>query len=208
LAAPRRTQQERSQLARTSLIEAAINLIYERGFAQVTMADIAARTGFTRGAIQHHFEGRNELVLAILHEVESRVTKSFSEPLAHEKDSVAERIDLLLEHLGEISRAPAYLAVIDIWLASRAEENLRDAVRQSVLRSATSYRQLWQRVFGADIPAKTISDCRRVVVAVLRGMALTSVFTSDANVHQATLATTKAIIRQYMLSNIRQNAAS
>ena len=38
---PRRTQEERTAAARSSVINAAISLIVERGFAHTTMADVA-----------------------------------------------------------------------------------------------------------------------------------------------------------------------
>ncbi len=198
---PRMTQQERSARARVSLIEAAIQSICAKGFALTTMADIASLAGLTRGAIQHHFEGRDELVLAILHEVESRIVESFSDVLIDGDLELEQRVSRLIDHLGEVGMSEAYLAVVDIWISTRSEPGLRDAVRDSVLRASASYRELWQRAFGSDVSADAISQCRRVVVAVLRGSVISRIFVEEPRSYAMTLATTKAMVFRHMVSS-------
>ena len=188
------TQQERSTLAREKLIGAAISSICEKGFALTTMAEIATQAGMTRGAIQHHFESRNDLVLAILREVEGRVVATFSDATIDHALPLAERVGRLIDHLGEIGRSDAYLAVMDLWISTRSEPELKDAVRESVLRSSSSYRALWQNSFGDDVPADIISDCRRVVVAVLRGSVISRVFVPNPRSYAMALATLKEMV--------------
>src|SRR5687768_5829268 len=66
-AAPRRrrTQVERSTETRRKLIEAAIQLVHESGFARLTINDVARRAGLTSGAVQHHFSSSRELLRAV-----------------------------------------------------------------------------------------------------------------------------------------------
>src|SRR5271163_4169581 len=110
---PRRTQQERTAAARSSLIDAAITLICEKGFSHTKMAEIASLAGLTRGAIQHHFEGRVELMTTILHEVEGRIRDSFRAAAPDPNHPLGERVDILIDGLGAICRSSAYLAVAD-----------------------------------------------------------------------------------------------
>jgi AcrR family transcriptional regulator len=166
----RRTQQERSTEARSKLIAASIELIVRNGFAATTMADIAALAGLTRGAIQHHFEGRVDLVLAILQEVEDQIS-------------------------GE-----AYLAVIDIWIATRSDPALRDGAKRSLQRSWDYYRELWQRSFIADVPSDVIADCRRMVVVMLRGLAISRVLANEPRSLARTLDTCKIMVTRHMTS--------
>lgn len=201
---PRRTQEVRSKEARTKLIGAAIALICEKGFARTTMAEIASVAGLTRGAIQHHFRGREELLAAILLEVEERVIESFSAASPTPDIPLEKRIDILIDNLGEVCRSNAYLAAIDITCCSRSDPALRDALRQSVRRSADHFRLLWQRTFGTEISEDTISECRRVVVAVSRGLVMSRFFSSEPQrvppSLDMTLVTVKALIRDYMLA--------
>ncbi|MHA6907542.1 TetR family transcriptional regulator [Ralstonia pseudosolanacearum] len=48
------------------MIEAAIEVVSERGIRTATLADVAARAGVTRGAVYGHFPGKPALVAAII----------------------------------------------------------------------------------------------------------------------------------------------
>lgn len=56
----RRTAADRPGL----LARCAFELIAERGFANVSLDDIAARAGVTKGSLYWHFENRQQLILA------------------------------------------------------------------------------------------------------------------------------------------------
>jgi AcrR family transcriptional regulator len=195
----RRTQQSRSEEARAKLLAASIDLICERGFAQTTMADIAQRAGLTRGAIQHHFSGRDELVLAIIHSVEARIIASFDAVAPKGVRDLGERIDHLIDSLGAISVSPAYLAVIDIWIATRADVALGAAIRASTGRSSEAFKRLWLRVFADDVNSDVVDECRRVVVNLMRGIVITQALIPSAGPPGHIFETCKAMVRHHML---------
>lgn len=51
----------------SSIIEAAEGLFINRNYADVTMADIAEAAEVTKGALYHHFPGKEALYLAMMH---------------------------------------------------------------------------------------------------------------------------------------------
>jgi AcrR family transcriptional regulator len=51
---------------RAQLIEAAVQVIGEKGYDRVTLEEVAARAGMTRGAIYGNFKNREELILAVV----------------------------------------------------------------------------------------------------------------------------------------------
>ena len=63
-----RTQAERRAATRGDLLAAAERLIAERGFAEASLADIATVAGVSKGAIYHHFQSKEDLLLALLDE--------------------------------------------------------------------------------------------------------------------------------------------
>lgn len=67
---PRRTQAERRARTRRALISAAREVFSERGFARSAREDICKRAGVTRGALDHHFEGKRGLFEAVFEELE------------------------------------------------------------------------------------------------------------------------------------------
>src|SRR3954451_13223803 len=58
-----RSQEERTSATRARLIEAALDLLLSKGYAAATTVDIAARAGLTRGALAHHFDSKDMLVV-------------------------------------------------------------------------------------------------------------------------------------------------
>lgn len=200
----RRKQVERSATAQAKLIGAAIALICEKGFSRTTTAEIAAAAGMTRGAIQHHFASRVDLVTTILHDVERRVLESFTAAAPQPNVPIEQRIDKLIDGLAAVSQSPVYIAAMDIWFTSRSDPDLREIVLHSVGRYAEHFRSLWQTSFGDEVPEQTISDCRRVVVAVSRGLVFSRMVSADPerSSHSVglTLATTKTLIRNLMLA--------
>src|SRR5258708_40091971 len=60
----REPQQDRSRATRQRLLEAAIECLASLGWTGTTVAVVAVRAGVSRGAAQHHFRTREELVTA------------------------------------------------------------------------------------------------------------------------------------------------
>src|SRR5262245_33478008 len=71
--AQRRTQAERSQATRAALLAAARELFTEYGFAGTGREQIAELAGVTRGALYHHFAGKEQLFVAVVEELEAEV---------------------------------------------------------------------------------------------------------------------------------------
>jgi AcrR family transcriptional regulator len=61
----RRTGGKRAR-TRSKLIEAAAEVIGEKGYDRASLEDIAARAGMTRGAVYGNFKGKEELFLALV----------------------------------------------------------------------------------------------------------------------------------------------
>lgn len=64
----RKTREEAEQ-TRKRLLEASYELIKEEGYDRLTQAEIAERAGMTRGAVNWHFRGKEEIYLAVLSDI-------------------------------------------------------------------------------------------------------------------------------------------
>jgi AcrR family transcriptional regulator len=73
--APRRTQAERSESTRAALIAAARGLFAERGYAGVGTEEIVRAAGVTRGALYHHFDGKQDLFEAVYEQIEAELAE-------------------------------------------------------------------------------------------------------------------------------------
>lgn len=80
------------------LLEAALDAFTERPVSEVSLADIAERAGFTKGAIYANFESKAQLLLAVL---ERRMTTQGA-------DYVEIVRDLALDDIGEATGTRAH----------------------------------------------------------------------------------------------------
>ena len=59
---------------RASLVKAARELFGEQGYVDTSLDEIVARAGVTKGAVYHHFEGKEGLFRAVFEQVHTEVT--------------------------------------------------------------------------------------------------------------------------------------
>ena len=74
------TRSEKKERTRRQLLQAAAALAAEKGFANVSVAEIAARAGLSTGAIYSNFRSKEALLLEL---VEWRVAELMGEPAAY-----------------------------------------------------------------------------------------------------------------------------
>jgi AcrR family transcriptional regulator len=96
---PRRTQAERRARSEQSLLDAAEQLIAEKGSSRTTLAEIGARAGYSRGLVNQRFGSKHDLV--------SRLTRRIQEGF---------RDGALLPALEGRTGLDALLAVVDAYL--------------------------------------------------------------------------------------------
>jgi AcrR family transcriptional regulator len=96
-AEPRRSQQDRAGSTRAALISTSRALFAERGYAGVPADEIVTTAGLTRGALYHHYAGKQELFLAVFEELEAEVA-------AEVATSGIDAADLLTSMFHSLSR--------------------------------------------------------------------------------------------------------
>ena len=74
----RRTQAERSAATRGALLAAARRLFGEKGYLATGREEIVEAAGVTRGAMYHHFAGKEDLFRAVYEELEHEILATVS----------------------------------------------------------------------------------------------------------------------------------
>jgi AcrR family transcriptional regulator len=72
-ARPARTPRVDGTSTRTQILEAARRRLVEQGYANLSVRDIAADAGVNHALIGYHFQGKQQLVLAVLDEANTRL---------------------------------------------------------------------------------------------------------------------------------------
>jgi len=138
----KRRQIDRSAETQQLLIEAAIEMLCEKGFAGATTANIAASAGVTTGALHHHFATKDDLLFGVLDYVSERIVLEFR---LFSRKSSGQSIDLqlLVRQLWSIYGGPQYWSVWEIIMGSREDERMRERLLQHRERTMEALNQCW-----------------------------------------------------------------
>lgn len=158
----RRTQAERRAETRTRLLVAARDAFAERGYQGASLDLISERAGCTKGALYHHFESKEGLLLALL-------DQQFAERLAQARAPTggrpSERLPfdrvfslLFLEFVCAAARDPKLRRRLATRMRSLRSETARlvgDQRRGAVLGAAANGASIEALIFGEAEGAAT-----------------------------------------------------
>ena len=169
---PRRSHAERSASTRAKIIAAVVDGIAEHGFQRLTAHEVARRSGVTWGAVQHHFGGKDRLLLAVLEDSFAR----FAERLEHVAlagRSLEARAALFVDHAWEHFRSRHYRSSFEILLNYLGRDEHADAGDWRVEMSR-AWDRVWSRIFAdAKLPRKRSLMLQHFTVSTLSGLAAT-----------------------------------
>jgi AcrR family transcriptional regulator len=178
-ASQRRTQEARSAETRGKLIDAALQVLREQGYANLTISKVSQRAGVTNGAMQHHFPSRDELLVTLMDAVYPVLQIPF-EAIASEGLPVRKRISRLVDGLWAIYSRPEYLAVWDIALGARGDPKLWARVSGYQQQITTRMRDQFIALFpDLDLAAEDAEHVLSLTVNHIRGIAFLMLFGTE-----------------------------
>lgn len=160
----------RGRATREQLIEVATVLFAERGYEDTSIEAVLAAAGVSRGALYHHFAGKDALFEAVVESVEDRITAEMTaaigavrEPIAVIRAGALAWIDLAGDPVIQriiLTDGPAVLG----WERWRAMDEQR---------AFTQARALLQAVADAgQLPQHLVDGFARMILASIDEMAL------------------------------------
>ena len=180
---PRLTQQERTERTRELLLDATIDCLVELGYARTSTNEICRRAGVSRGAQQHHFATKADLMAHAVDHLVTKLVASMSEhppPSLPGPDRVAMGVDMLWQgYSGSLSTA-----VMELWVAARTDPELRAAMHPIDKALARRTSELFREMLGDQVPADQLDLPQRDVplwltVNLIRGLALDAMLGGD-----------------------------
>lgn len=192
----RRTQEERSAATEEALLAAALRVIAREGYARMTTTKIAEEAGMTRGALQHHFASRSDLVWAIIDRTMQAL--NFDPDLTDVSHlPLRKRIEEIIHANWEVLSAKEYHAALQVWLGVVDDEALSSTVRDHLEANGLAIRQAWRGYFpeyaGDD---EALSRLQRVVVATLRGLAIRRLLVATDDVEKDLEALSRMVLNE------------
>ncbi len=140
-----RTQAERSARTRSALLESAAKGLSRHGYGNLVLEQVARDAGYTRGALYHQFEDKEDLALAVIEWVDETWRSEVGGPAAARDDPVAALLTLARGHAVYCRRDVARVA-----MALRLEFSDRDhPVGREVARISESLVRRCARLIAA-----------------------------------------------------------
>jgi len=169
-ARPRRSHAERTAETRARILTAVVETITEMGFQKTTAAEIARRAGVTWGAVQHHFGGKDGILLAVLEDSFERFAQRL-EGIDRGASSLDERVSQFIDHAWRHFSSDDYRSSFEILLNFTAEdEGGGDGLWKSEMLRA--WNEIWSELFGeVELPARRTLVLQHYTISVLSGLA-------------------------------------
>ncbi|HEV3109867.1 MAG TPA: helix-turn-helix domain-containing protein [Candidatus Binataceae bacterium] len=151
------------------MIRAAIDLIAERGYAATTTNLVADRAGLSRGALQHHFKSRDELIAAVMGQLRSAVSFRV-DPGTLINRPLEDRIDAIVEHYRAMYLSRESRAALNLWIGIDQDSALFGELRKQTRAGQKGTAEDWQAIFhDLEIDPMTLRSIRRIVMGSIRG---------------------------------------
>lgn len=156
-----------------ALVDAAVHLLGEVGYARTTTAEICRHAGVSTGGLFRHFDSRLDVIVAAADEVRSRQFDQFREGL-EALSEVTLHDGLVL--LRRACRAPINAAWYELLVAARTDAALREKLAPLTERYHREIMEIGRTmpVAGA-LPPDELDTLLLSIVHLLDGEALVSV---------------------------------
>ncbi len=178
---PRRSNAERTSETRRKLFDASISCLHELGYAATSTNLVAERAGVSRGAMNHHFASKAELMVAVVEDVFLRDLLFYKERL--DALPLKQRISGLIDLAWTAISGEGGQAVLHIMLAMQGDPELRSKLPPVINRiGAATKNDLHQmtKALGLNAKSRSLIDASLTLhLAALRGLAIESIIGGD-----------------------------
>ncbi|GAA4807071.1 TetR/AcrR family transcriptional regulator [Tomitella cavernea] len=185
----REPQQDRSRATRQRLLESTIELLAVHGWAGSTVAEVAEHAGVSRGAAQHHYPTREDLITGALEYMfDGRMTELRGG--AAEIGAGPSRTLHVVQGVVDHFTGNLFKAALQVWTAAAADEQLRARIVPLEAKFGRHAHRTTIEMLGADDADPVVHTLVQATLDMARGLGLADVLTDDS-------ARRERIVRQW-----------
>jgi AcrR family transcriptional regulator len=173
-------RREDRQKRREAVLQAALDVIVERGLANTRMSDIAERVGMSAGNILYYFESKDDLLMELLRWSEDLLLRQALDEFER-LPSYTERLRRLTELAGPSGRSdPAWIVWLEVWSLSPHDEGIgrghADLDRRWVgmltdlVRSGQQAGEFWDEADPSDFAVRYGAMMDGLAIKVVAGI--------------------------------------
>lgn len=142
-----RVTKRRSE-TRARLLAAATMMFAERGFGQVSIEQLTAAAGFTRGAFYSNFDSIEEIFFALYEERAELVAAQVARALTTPSETVAKLVDQVL----------TALTVDRQWILIKTDFLLHAARNPEIAKALAGHQDALRDILAAHFAVATVTD--------------------------------------------------
>lgn len=172
-------KQDRSRATRLRLLETTIRCLAAHGWEASTVGLIAAESGISRGAVQHHFRTREALILGALEHMFAERAAQL-DALPEPRGAGPQRTQAVVAGLVDVIGGELFRAALQVWTVAAADPELRAAVVPLERHFARGVHRRAVRLLGADDADPAQRTLVQATLDLARGLALADVLTDDS----------------------------
>lgn len=175
----REPKQDRSRETRRKILESAVHCLATYGWQGATMAVVADHVDISRGALQHHFPTREDLMLAAIDHVAEQRDKDrlqYDSTIPEGNDRIDYVVDMLINYYS----TDAFKAALQVWVAAATDPALRERVIPLETRFARAAYRHAVEFLRADVSDERTHRLIQSTMDLARGLGLADVITDDS----------------------------
>lgn len=184
----------RAVRTRWKLLDASAELLAERGYSRLSTAAVAERAGVAHGTLFKHFPTKSALMAATTEWVLEDVIGRFLE-MAREFAEEPEPIDHALRAVWSLFRSDRLQATLELYVAARTDESLRDALRPIFTTHRSAFLSAARALLPASADESHFESTVTGILATLLGGALLWSVVPEPEFFQSELAFVDRIAR-------------
>jgi AcrR family transcriptional regulator len=177
----RRTQAQRREATRAKILDATVQSLVERGYAETTTAEVLALADVPRGTLLHHFPTKVDLLVAAVQHLSRRRLDVLSAEIttiraAAPEDPFDALIDIMWRHFS----SPLFWAALELWTAARTDAELRAALTPVEKEMFGVLHERARHLLAGPPPGDPrLATVVQLSFEVLTGLAMTGIVSGD-----------------------------
>jgi AcrR family transcriptional regulator len=186
------TQLDRRGETRSRLLDAAVDVLVERGIVDFTTVEVGRRADVPPGTLAGYFATKADLLCATVEQLYAGFRLRYDDQLARLRPDLAapDRLRIGFVMLWELYQDPRLRATYDLFTAARTDEALRDHLAPVVRANSEHLYAVAQQLFGdaITVDANRFQAAIDIVTWAMHGIISSPAGSSDPNADQRALA--------------------
>jgi AcrR family transcriptional regulator len=197
------SQSERSERTRTRLLDAALKILVQNGYAAASTIRIVKEAGVSRGTMLHHFPNKAALMQAVLRRVLKARERAFHRAL--DRGTTTRAFSTIVHAFWEaVSAEEAFIPWLELTVAARTEPSLREVLAAAADDIERVIEDNFRRLFNVDDAPEIARLVPALGISVLQGLAMGELIHPNPQRTQRVLQVVESIAEARLIAYLNQ----